>query len=115
MHNLRGQFVGFKFLIKNLNSEKEPTFHKVSGSEFHIIGPKYLIQFRPKYTLAEIVAEFAYCYFAKTGLMLLLMPDHEPLYTFPLLVAECCNHEQKTTYFSLKENKRKRTTIINHS
>ena len=49
MHNLQGPFVGFQFLIKNLNSEKESTFLKVSGSEFHTIGPKYLIEFWPKY------------------------------------------------------------------
>ena len=35
--------------------------------------------------------------------MLLLILDHEPLYTFPLLVAACCNHEQKTSYLSLTE------------
>ena len=44
LHNLQGHFVGSQFLIKNLNSEKESTFLKVSGSEFHIIGPKYLTE-----------------------------------------------------------------------
>ena len=41
---LQGHFVGSQFLITNLNSEKESTFLKVSGSEFHIIGLKYLTE-----------------------------------------------------------------------
>ena len=36
------------------------------------------------------------------------MLDHEQFYTFPLLVAKCCNHEQKTNYLSLKETLKKK-------
>ena len=41
LDKLQGQFVGSQFLIKNLNEEKESTFLKVSGSEFHVVGPTY--------------------------------------------------------------------------
>ena len=33
--------------------------------------------------------------------------NHEPLYTFPLLVTECCSHEQKPNHFSQQETKKK--------
>ena len=49
----------------------------------------------------QILTEFAYCHFARTELMLLLRLDWDMLYTFLLLVAECCNHEQKMNYLSL--------------
>ena len=55
------QLIGFQFLIKNLKSEKESTFLKVSGSEFHIIGPKYLIEFRPKYTIFNYGTKNSVC------------------------------------------------------
>ena len=44
----KGQLVGLQFLIKNVNSEKELTFFKISGSEFHIVCPKHLIELWPK-------------------------------------------------------------------
>ena len=55
----------------------------------------------------QIVTKFAYC-ICETEQMLLLILDHKPLYTFPLLVAEFCNHEQKTNYLSLKETQKKK-------
>ena len=136
MHNLQGHIVGFQFLIENLNSEKESAFLKVNGNEFHIIGPKYFDQsmytvsdcngFRTHHHLIRkmtfvsdmirthsqvcilylsAATEFVCCYFARTELILLLMLDYEP---FPLLVAECCNHEQKINHLTLKETQKKK-------
>ena len=56
----------------------------------------------------EIANKFAYCYFARTELMLLLMPEYEPVYAFPLLIAESYNYEKKTNYLSLKETQKKK-------
>ena len=84
MNNLQAQFVGLQFFIKNLNSEKESPFLKFSGSKFHIKDRKYLsfgqsilYLFLP--LKIDIANEFAYCYFARLKLMLLLMLHHERL------------------------------------
>ena len=45
MHNLQGQFDGFQFLIKDLNSTKDSIFFKAVAIESHIKGPKYLMEF----------------------------------------------------------------------
>ena len=108
MHNLQGQFDGFQFLIKDLNSTKDSTFRKAVGIEFHIKGPKYFMEFLPKHTVFTCRTEKSNC-----DLVCLLLPrcknklnisvGARPFdYTFPVQV-EYFYHGQKMAYFSPRE------------
>ena len=117
MYNVQGQFVGFQFLIKKLSLEKESTFlvvRLVEVSSILYVGLKYPIEFWPKYTVFICGTKNSDCdwvyilLFHKNGTGVAFDARDEPLYAFPLLVAECCNHEQKANYLSLKETQKKK-------